>query len=490
MSARRLLRNMASVTVLRLGIAAFNFALFWLLSHRLGAAELGGFSVLMSAFFLLQTWPLLGVHAHITRGVATQPQNSAVWMKRALVFGTPWAGVLALGLVAYGLTMAPEALRVSYVLLGLAMWPTLGVQAAESALIGAEHVQPIAVVNLGEAAWRVGSAWAVCQWGGGLTGLLLCFLLGRWAVALAYAREPMLRGAPWPSWRGLWDGSNPDLREMLTQAPTYMGLAVLIAVATRIDILLLAKLLGLEQVAVYATAVRLNDAVLMVSTMSLIVVYPVLSRLFLSDQVAFGDVLGRCLRWGLLLGFPLVMVGVAVSPFLVRGLFAPSLYGAAPVLQVLLLSAWWMTLDQLLSTTMLAAKAQKQDLQSMSIGVGVLLAGLLGLSLAFGLMGAAAGVVLAVALRVMWRLRWASRQLSVTGLLPLAVRVWVAAALSFGLFWYVQAGAVSAVTEATALLAAWALYAALVWLLGAWTPAHRQDGQWLRQRWLDKRGAA
>jgi hypothetical protein len=52
---------LGSAMGLRLAMAALNFALFWLLAHRLDTAELGGFSVLMNLFLMVQLLPLLGL---------------------------------------------------------------------------------------------------------------------------------------------------------------------------------------------------------------------------------------------------------------------------------------------------------------------------------------------------------------------------------------------------------------------------------------------
>ena len=95
--------------------------------------------------------------------------------------------------------------------------------------------------------------------------------------------------------------------------------------------------------------------------------------------------LERCLRWALLLGLPLVLLGMALAPWLVRHVYAPALWPAAPLLQLLLIATWLMALDQLLSSTMLAAQAQRQDLVAMSLGLLALLALLVGLNQVWGL---------------------------------------------------------------------------------------------------------
>lgn len=431
MKLRQLLGNLASVTVLRLGMAALGFGLFWVLSHELPTEQLGGFSVLMNTFFLLQTLPLLGLSVHLTREVAAHPAQRSAQMGQALLFSAPWTLLLALGVGLYGQWVAPAGLQTAHWLVGLALVPTAFTLVAESTLIGMEQVRPLTLINLGEAAVRlVGAALAVSQ-GAGLEGVFAVFLLGRVLSAGLYMRLAHLPRIEWPkapgaAWQGLW-----------REAPPYLGLAVVTAATSRIDVLMLSHMQGLEAAGVYAAAARLYEASQMVSTMALVVIFPVLARLFHTDPAAFSAMLDRCLRWGLLLGVPVVLGVGALMPWLVKGVYAPHLWGSAAVLQVLCVGTWLLALDQLMSTTMLAARAQRDDLAAMVIGLLLLLALIPLLLPVLGLTGTAWAVVLALALRLAWRVRWARQALTLPRLGQQSLRAALAAggalACQFGL---------------------------------------------------------
>lgn len=68
------------------------------------------------------------------------------------------------------------------------------------------------------------------------------------------------------------------------------------------------------------------------------------------------------------------MLAVTLAPFIVHLLYSPALAEAAPVLQILILGAAMMVMNQLLSTTMMAARAQAADLRSMTFGLAALVA--------------------------------------------------------------------------------------------------------------------
>jgi len=481
MNWRTLLHKLASVTVLRLGVAAMGFALFWLLSHELPAAELGGFSVWMNTFLLLQALPLLGLNVHVIRELAAHPEQQAQELSHATAFALFFGGLMTLGVVAYGVLGADNAMRSAYVLLGLALLPSAWVLVVESALIGREQLPVLTAVTMAESLCRVlGAALSLaCGWG--LTGVFAFFLAGRLLTCALYLG---FGGLPAPSRRLV---SRAGLRRYLHLAPTYLAIGLVSVASSRIDVLLLSRLRGLSDVGVYAAAAKLYEASLMVSTMALMIVYPVLSRLFVQDRAAFAAMLGRCVRWGLLIGPPLVMLGMALAQPLVHLLYAPRLWGAAPVLQVLLFAAWLMAMDQLLSSTMLAAQAQRHDLRAMVAGLITLLVLLFLLCPWLGPVGTAWAVVAGLGLRVGWRLRWAEDDLGLAGLLGQSARAALAAVSGVAVFLLMGSGVWMApghpVLQALlALLAGGLTHAGLSWVTGAFGPAHRADwSAWRRK---------
>jgi O-antigen/teichoic acid export membrane protein len=426
----------------------------------------------MNTFFLLQTLPLLGLGVHLTREVAAQPTQRGALLGQALVFSAPWALVLMLGVGLYGQWGSDPLLGTAHWLLGLALLPTAYILVAESALVGMEQVRPLTWVNLLEAAVRVAGSALVVHRGGELSSVFAVFLLGRLLTAAVYLRLATLPRIEWPTgrwqaWQALW-----------REAPPYLGLAVVTAATSRLDVLLVSRLQGLEAAGVYAAAARLYEASQMVSTMALVVIFPVLARLFTTDPPAFAALLDRCLRWGLLLGVPAVLGVSSLMPWLVHLLYAPHLWASAPVLQVLCVGTWLLALDQLLSTTMLAARAQRDDLGSMLIGLLGLVLLLPALLPVLGLPGAAWAVVLALAVRLAWRIRWAAQALGLPGLGVQSLRSALAAGAALSTHFGLQAHGLP-VWQALplALLA----HTGLAVLLGAVHQGHRDDVQRLRQ---------
>jgi O-antigen/teichoic acid export membrane protein len=475
MKARAILVNFASMASFRVGLAAMTFGLFWILSHRLTTTQLGGFSLLMNVFFMVQTLPLLGMTMPLMRRIAARPDTAPAEISSSFFFALPVAALLGVSLAVTGrLWYADEGLTWPFVLLGLSMLPCAYTTVAECVLVGREKMQGIAYVNLGEAIGRLIGAAVAIRWHWGLVGVFTAFVVLRYAAAGAYLCNPHLRP---PLWRLVDPAMTRNYRR---EFPTFLSIAVVTALCTRLDIVLLSKLLSLGQAGIYAAAARLSDAALMVPTMAAVVMFPTQARLFETDPTSFVRVLMRGVRLCLIAGFALALVVVALAPLIIHTVYAPKLWPAAPILEILILGAALMVIDQLLSTTMMAAHAQDADLRSMCVGLVTLVALLVGFTRIWGLEGAAAAPPAALLVRVLYRLSWAQRRFQ-GPFLPIAVRALLAAGAAVGLYFLPMSRSVP--LDLALSLAVYAL------LLGATRAVGGGDLLALRELLAQRRGA-
>jgi O-antigen/teichoic acid export membrane protein len=433
----RFFKILGSTFASRLLMAAANYGLFWLLSHQLSIDTLGGYSLLMNIFLMVQLLPLLGLAIPLQRRASTHPQELPQEVSNALAFAAPVSLLLMCGIGLAGWGYAP-ALHLPFWLVGASVLPSAWVLVAECTLMGRERMNVIARVQLGEAALRLVGVLYVVHLGHGLVGAFSVFLAMRVLTALAYAR---VSDVPRPRWSLL----NRTLqRRNLAELPVFLGIAVLAALAARADVILLSRLGSLSDVGIYASASRLYDAALMLPTVAAIMVMPLLARQFQSDRQAFGHTLQLTLRFALGVGLVLALSVAALATPIIHLLYRPELAAAAPALRWLILGAVLMTLDQLLSSTMLAAEAQRQDLLTLIVAVASLLLGFVVLVPLYGASGAAAAVPLALLARVVWRLRWAVPELALTQLPAHLARLAAAgllggAGLMLGLQWHALA---------------------------------------------------
>lgn len=407
LSRRKMLDAVGSSMGARVGTAGLNYGLFWCLSHRLGSEALGGFSLLMNVFLMLQTLPLLGLGIPLWRRSATEPHHLRRELSNALAFALPVAALLGVSVGAIGLWSYGAPMHVPFLLIGASLLPTACTLVAESSLLGRDRVGDVARVNLLESLVRSLLTLAVVWLGGGLASVFSVFLVLRVAAAATYLSH---RSIPRPRTRLL---SMRMQRRNLAEVPVFLAIALVAAMASRLDLIVLAQLRGLQDAAIYSAASRLYDATLMIPTVTALVMLPTLARQFESAREQFRSTLEIALRVSLVLGLGVALAVAALAQPIIDLLYRPEMSGAAPVLRWLIFASALMLVDTILSSTMLAAKAQARDLHSLVVAFVVMVGSLLTLPVWFGPAGAASAVVLAMTVRVLWRLRWASQALEV-----------------------------------------------------------------------------
>ncbi len=433
MSGRAMFYNLGTAAASRLGSALLTFILFWWLARELALADVGAFALMMSIFGLLQLMPLLGLHIQLSREASLSPERLSDSIHEHIWFSLPVAATLACALMVYGQTAQGGGLVWPFCLLALAMLPTAWTTVAEAALIGLERLRSIVEVNLLEACWRLVGSAVVLRFGGSLTAVMVIFLIGRLVAALLYLRLPELprlslrRPPSRTQWLAMW-----------RLVPLFLGIALLAALSSRLDVLMLSNFVLLDQLGQYAAGAKLYEAALMVPTLAALVILPTLTRLFKEDRGTFAQVLPNAMRLLLAGGLALALVGAAFAPQALAVLFPVRFAASALVIQVLLFAAVFATVDMLLSSVMIASYAQRQDLHSLIAGMVVLVLGIFLLVPRMGPVGAAVAVTLHMLVRVFWRARWFLAEFSPQKFGHMFAGAGLAAVAGIGMLVYMQ----------------------------------------------------
>ena len=451
-----LVRAFRSAMGMRLAIALINYGLFWALTRLVDTPVLGAFSLLMNVFFLLQLLPLLGLSVPLMRRAATHPETLAIEIANAFCFALPVALAIALGVGLWGVWTHAGDLAPSFWLIGLSLVPTAWTIVAEAVLVGQERFGDITRIVFVECLLRALLALAAIRLGLGLTGVFTAMLLMRLLAAALYARHPDVR---LPRWHRV---TRALQRRNWREVPVFLGIAVVAALLTRLDVIALSSLRDLQEVAVYAAASRLYEASLMIPTVMAVVLMPVMARAFQSARDDFGHVLEVVVRTCLVGGLALALVASALSDAVIGVLYAPDMAGATPVLQCLVFASALMLTDVVLSSAMLAANAQKMDLRSLVVGLAALVIGLWVCIPVWGPTGAALAVVAGLIARLGWRLRWIRREFALAPTGPLLARL--ALAMSCG----VAALRLAGTHGVLAAIASFTAFVGAIVLLGVW----------------------
>ena len=425
LSPRSFLRNLSLMVVMRLVSAAMAFTLFWYIARVWGAERLGAFALLFAISVFCQQLPLLGLHIPLIREVATDAPLAATRNSTLALLALLVSLVVGILVVIMGMNLYPSDMHASFWLVGAAMLPTAWTAVAEAILTGQQRMHLIARVNLAESVLRVALSFAVIGAGMGLTALFAVFLACRACAAGGYFYL-----GPWPAIR-MRHARIRTLWQYVAELPVYGGIHFLAALLGKLDVFALSLMLGLAELGLYASALKIYEVALMAPSVLAMVLFPAFSRAATAAESDFQRLYRQTFFWGCVASLPCAVAIACLAGAIVSGLFGSSYLGAANVLQVLILAVVLVGMNQTLALLLLAKKAPELDLRALAAALVALFALLALLVPRFGYLGAAWAVAGSMLVQLIFHASMAARRFGATGLfVPLVRPVAGAAAMA------------------------------------------------------------
>ncbi|MGR8930429.1 MAG: oligosaccharide flippase family protein [Gammaproteobacteria bacterium] len=382
-------RNLFSMSAMRIISAALTFSLVVAFSRIGGMTQLGQFSLLITLFLFFQLLPLMGLHLYLIRDISAKPEKLGHHLPNAtllaLIVSVFLVFILGLGgAVIYA--DRPE-IHTALWLVALSLIPTAPIAAIEAGLLGQQRMDLVAGRNIAENIVRTAIALGLLFHGYGLTAIFIVFLVGRVLTALSY----MIVG-DLPSVLAFREISAATLRDYLRRIPTFFGIALLGALSTRLDMLLMSKLSTPEQLGIYAAAFKLYEFGLMVPQIISVVVFPRLTAMYTHSTKAMSRLLSATMLYPILGAAPILII-VGINSDWIMNLFGKQAASAAPVLMLLLPALITTGSGQLLAITMLAMERSDLDLRTLVISTCATAALLIYVIPQWGAFGAASAML-------------------------------------------------------------------------------------------------
>ena len=363
---------------MRMLAMACSFGLSWLIARQ-AVDDLGAYRTLLTFFFFLESLPLLGMQQYVMRQTALEPHKAGRLFLHSLLLGVGVAIVAAAGVAGLGETGWYSA-RVSRGLFIVAAGIPGAVVYLSSChlLLGLDKGATYGILTALETVVRVALGAACLFWRGDVVWIIGAFVVTRYLFCAVYIRSlwPWLRDTPWMLDRGL-------LRDYIRHLPVFAGILALSLVARHSAMLWLAQMRGDEGAGFYGAANMLVDVGLLIPTAVSLCLMPRFARW---GEKALGQ-LGTACTSGLevmsLCVLPFTALVCLLAQPIVLLLFhkrlasgAPAYAGAVPVLQILVWQCVLMSIDQVLSVAMIAAKKQTLDLLSLAVNALAMLVAL------------------------------------------------------------------------------------------------------------------
>ncbi len=411
MNIRKALRNLFSLSFMRIFSALASFVLFNILARYWGSELLGEFSTLTTYFMFLMQIPLLGLHLLVIRDVAANPGKTGTVVSSAMGISLSVSIVLVAIVSCIGRFLYPEPLHTAFYVLSLSCIPTAFIVVIESLLIGQEKVHTMAMVNIVESVLRSLVCLLLFWAGYGLVALISIYLICRFAAMLAY----LLNGEI----KEYLQSHNIDRKQItlyMVKMPTFFAILIFSASLGRLDFIFLSLLGNMQDVGLYAVPFKLYELGLMIPSMIIVVLFPTFSRLFNESRTHFDQAYSLLFRAMVIIGLPTCIATAYLSSDILHLLFGAEYTQGAHVLRLLSFAVLFMGLDQLLSTIILAGKREDLELKVLAITFVAYIAMLATLIPAYGISGAAWATFLTTLVKLVIRYLYAVRNIEMPSL--------------------------------------------------------------------------
>jgi O-antigen/teichoic acid export membrane protein len=357
------LRNLFSMSAMRIISAGLTFSLVLAFSRIVGIAQLGQFSLLITLFLFFQLLPLLGLHLYLIREISAAPQSIAHHLPNAMILALSMSVLLALALGFGGTVIYAEQPEIHSALwlVAASLIPTAPIVVIEMGLLAQQRMNVVAQRNIFENILRTSlSLWLVFA-GYGLTPVFIVFFCGRLLTAISYIASNTL-----PSLIAYREISRVTLSSYARNLPTFFGIALLGALSTRLDMLIMSKLSTPEQLGLYAAAYKLYEFGLMVPQIISVVIFPKMSALYAQSSRIMVRLLAPAIAYPVLGASPLLIL-LGFNSELIMSLFGVQATAGVPVLKLLLPALVSTGVSQLLAVSMLVLGRSDLDLRTLAI---------------------------------------------------------------------------------------------------------------------------
>jgi O-antigen/teichoic acid export membrane protein len=393
-TARGMLRNSAALLLVGIFAKGMGLVIAVLVARFLGPSATGLFALLFGIAVLCETLTTLGVPEALVREIAAKPASSGHLVRTAVRIVLVVSILPTLAFLAASFYFEPgdptraslRVLSISTPVASLFMVAQAGLQGLERMFLLSWITFATRIVSL---VWLVYALWQGAHIESAFVSRLL-FQFGAVAIIL-----PIL-------WR--YPDLRPDessVRNLLFRSFPFALNKILSDLTIRMPALILPAILGLAKSGLFDAAERVRNTIAMTMQATVQGIMPAFSRNF-SGEGPQSDVLISYSAKYVAIGMALIATGLAVlSGWIIRLLYGPQFLDAILPLQILLWAQVVVSVDAVLRQAMLAARHEYSAVRRSLAGLLALLVVIVSTAKLFGLVGVAAGMLLAAVI-LLW----------------------------------------------------------------------------------------
>lgn len=391
------------------------------IARQLGSSEFGRFNLAYTFVAMFAPLASMGLRALAVRHVAQNRDCAADYLGRQMVLRGMLAVVCAVLVIAAApLSGGSAGARAVIAIAAVGMiFTTLGSVFVDG-YQAFERMRPVILANMVGALLLTISSVAVIWSGGGIREMALAYVLGPLCTLLLlwlWARqEPFCPQASWDL---------PAFASLLRQGAPFFGIAILDVISLRLDVLVLAQVMGDANLGSYTAAASLVDRAMVICDGAAMALLPAIAHLSAQSAAAAVPLLRKSGLWLLLVTLPIALVTTVLSPLIVKVIFGDQYAAAGPILAVAIWRLPATCLAMLEGHSLLAIQRQSLVLRTGGLAMALSIAFIYPLVWFLGPLGGAIALVIRPILTFLFRAPmmvrsfpglWAWGQLSCLGI--------------------------------------------------------------------------
>lgn len=330
--SRTVIKNTGAMLLGMIVRMAASFALVIFIGRKLGPQGMGQFSLVLTLFWVFQTMAGMGIQPLLIREVAKDRQKTGLILANAAMLTLIVSLLMSAALVGFSHLMGySDIINRASLWMGAALILATVSLVFQSIFIAWEKAELVLIGMTWENIVRLAAGIVVLLMGGEVVAVAGVFALSslvNLAVHIHLACKKIT---------GLH--LKIDLRVCVWLArlvPAFAGISIFSTLFWNMDMLLLSRLVTMDEVGYYSAPMRLVNVIKLVLQSYKVAVQPAAARLFTESREAFADFCEKSLFYIFLFTIPVCLGGLILSDQILIFLFGEAFAQSGLIMRIVI----------------------------------------------------------------------------------------------------------------------------------------------------------
>ena len=344
-------------------IVSFFFIVY--ISRTLGTGGIGEYGVVLAFLSLFEILAQLGISDLIVREVATKEARARRYLGAAIYIGAvATVIVIALMFIALYFMQYPDSTDSAIKILSISLIFFVVNEQILAIFVAFQRMEFRSLINIIDVFGRVLLGITALQLGYGVIGLIVAIVIVRIATCILSLFITIHLGAK-PDWRPGW----PVCKKLLRLSPAFLLLFIVAQIYWTIDVIMLSKMQGMEEVGIYNVAHRIMDILKTFSVSYVLAFFPMIAQSYIASRETFQKDCAVSLKYLFIFTFP-AAIGISIlADKIILLFFGKEFINSGLVLVILIWTICLLPFAMIFGRALVASHNQNIDLFCNIVGM-------------------------------------------------------------------------------------------------------------------------